>query len=105
MDRGNADQRGGQLDLEHAGIDVREPFRLVGMAGQIQPRDEGFVAADDDHDQQIGDHHHVDQAEHDQHHLGFAEIADLGNQDRQFVHELIDIYALREDQAEIQRRL
>jgi hypothetical protein len=29
--------------------------------------DEGLVAADDDHDQQVGDHDHVDQAEHGQH--------------------------------------
>ena len=55
------------LTFEHRRVDVRQPFRLVGMPLQMHARDEGFVAADDHHDEQVGDHHHVDQAEHDQH--------------------------------------
>ncbi len=58
-----------------------EPFRLIRMAFEPEARDEGLVAADDDHDQQVGDHDHVDQAQHDQHDLLFAEgsrMADRG---------------------------
>jgi cell division protein FtsA len=37
------------------------------MAFQAHARDEGFIAADDDHDEQIRDHHDVDEAEDDEH--------------------------------------
>lgn len=39
----------------------------VRVALQIEPRDESFIAADDDHHQQIGDHHHVDQSQYRKH--------------------------------------
>ena len=67
VNRGDADDGHRQLDLEHAGVDVAQPFGLIGVAFQAQARDEGFIAAHDHHHQQIGDHHHVDQAQHDQH--------------------------------------
>ena len=44
-----------------------------GWRSSLQPRHEGFVAADDHHHQQVRDHHHVDQAEHDQHDLLLGE--------------------------------
>jgi hypothetical protein len=72
---------------------------------ESQAGNESFVAADDDHDQQIGDHHDVDQAENQQHDVGLAERSRLGHQHDQFVHELEDIYSLRNDQAEIEWRL
>src|SRR5512139_1858026 len=75
VDRRNADDRGRQLDLEHAGIDVRKPFRLVRMSFEVEAGNEGFIAADDDHDQQVGDHDDVDQAKDDQHDFGLGEIA------------------------------
>ncbi len=62
------------LILSTAGIDVREPLRLIGVAFQVKAGNEGFVAADNDHDQQVGDHHHVDQAEHDQHDVGLGHV-------------------------------
>ena len=37
------------------------------MALQVHAADEGLVAADDHHDQQVRDHDDVDQAEHGQH--------------------------------------
>src|SRR4026207_1825209 len=49
MDRRDADQGHGQLDLEHAGVDVGEPFGLVRVVLQIQAGYEGFVASDDHH--------------------------------------------------------
>jgi hypothetical protein len=69
VDRRDADDSHRKLDLQYAGIHVVEPFRLVGMPLQPQARHEGLVAADDDHDEEIGDHDHVDQAKDDQHDL------------------------------------
>jgi hypothetical protein len=43
--------------------------------------------------------------EHDQHDLVLAEAAGLGHQQRQFVHELVHIDALGDDQPQIKRRL
>ncbi len=97
-----------QLDLEDAGIDVRQPFGLIGMAFQIEAGNKGFITADNDHDQQVGDHHDVDQPENDQHDLGFAEVA---ASDRamykmaQFDHEQPAIDDLGNDQTEVQRCL
>lgn len=62
------------LIFQDAGVDVRQPFRLVGMAFEVKARDEGFVAADDDHDQQVGDHDDVDQAEDNEHDLGLVDV-------------------------------
>jgi len=67
MDRRNADQRRGELHLQHSGIHMAEPLRLVGMTFEIEARHESFVAADDDHDEKICDHDHVDQPEHRKH--------------------------------------
>src|SRR6185369_3354557 len=64
VDRRDADDGCRQLDLEYAGVDVGQPFRLVRVVLEVEPGNEGFVAADDDHDQQVGNHHHVDQAEY-----------------------------------------
>ena len=36
VDRRNADDGGRHFDLEHAGIDVRQPFRLVRVAFQVR---------------------------------------------------------------------
>ena len=53
VDRRDADDRGGELHLEHRGVHRREPLGLVGVALQVQARDEGLVAADDHHDEQV----------------------------------------------------
>src|SRR5512134_1058743 len=37
VNRRDADDRGRELDLEHAGVDVRQPLRLVGMALEPHP--------------------------------------------------------------------
>jgi hypothetical protein len=42
-----------QLDLQHPGINVAEPFRLVRVAFEVEAGDEGLVAADDHHDEQV----------------------------------------------------
>ena len=105
MDRRDADDRHRELDLEHAGVDMAEPFRLVGMPLQIEARDERLVAADDDHHQQVGDHHHVDQTEHRQHDLLLAEVEGVLEQVPQFLEEQHHIDALRHDQPDIERQL
>ena len=105
VDRRNADDRHRELDLEHAGVDVGEPFRLVGMLLQLHPRHERLVAADDHHDQQVRDHHHVDQAEHDQHDLLLGEAHRVRDEVHQFLEEQHHVDALRHDQPEIERKL
>ena len=109
VDRRNADDGRRQLDLEHAGIDVRQPFRLVGMAFEVESGDKGLIAPDDDHDQQVGDHHHVDQAEDDKHDLRLADARatekQVVNEVPQLAHEQIHVGALGDDQAEIEWRL
>ncbi len=75
------------------------------MALELDPRDEGLVAADDHHDQQVGDHHYVDQAEDEQHHVVLAEVADVGDEVPELLHEAPDVDPLGGDQAEVERRL
>ena len=53
VDRRDADDRRRELDLQHARVDVRQPFRLVRMALEAHARHERLVAADDHHDQQV----------------------------------------------------
>jgi len=105
MDGGNADQGGGQLDLEHPRIDVGKPFGLIRVVFQFKPGNEGFIAADDDHDEQVGNHHHVDQAQDDEHDLRIGQGARLAHQMGQFHHELIDIHPLGDDQTQVEGSL
>ena len=81
---------------------MAEPFRLVGVAFQAQARDEGFVAADDDHHEQVGDHDHVDQAQHDEHDFLLAGRTGVwGDQVPQLLQEEQIVYALGDDQAQV----
>jgi len=105
VDGGNPDDGRGELHFQHVGVDVRQPLRLVRVAFQIKARHEGFVAADDDHDEQVGNHHHVDQPQHDEHDGFFGHRQGAHDQVLQLDHEMHHIHALRDDQAEIQRHL
>src|SRR5215203_2085920 len=62
VNRRDADDRRRELHLEHGRVDVRQPLRLVGMVLEAHARHEGLVAPDDHHDQQVADHHDVDEA-------------------------------------------
>ena len=98
----------------------------VGRGGlEVHARNEGLVAADDDHDQQVGDHHHVDQAKHDQHDRCLGQLARIraiadrlddmrrrllipersADEIDEFNPEMDDIHTLRDDQAEVERQL
>jgi hypothetical protein len=48
---------------------------------------------------------HIDQAEDDQHDVGFVERRHMGDEVPDFLQEQDDVDALRHDQAEIQRHL
>src|SRR4051794_26831728 len=48
VDRRNADDRHRELDLEHAGVDMAQPFGLIGVSFEIEARNKGLVAANDD---------------------------------------------------------
>ena len=63
-----------------AGLTAFIAVRLVGMVLQAQAGHEGFVAANDHHDQKVRDHHHVDQAQHQQHDLHLAETGGMRQQ-------------------------
>ena len=105
VDGRDADDRHRQLHLQHAGVDVAEPLRLVRVVVQAQARNEGFVAADDHHHQQVGDHHHVDQAQHQQHDALFGQRVRPMHQVPQLLEEQEHVDALRHDQAEVERQL
>ena len=77
VDRADADDGGAELDLQHRRVHVAQPFGFVAVAFQVHAADEGFVAADDHHDQQVGDHHHVDQRQHGEHDHGFGQLRRL----------------------------
>jgi hypothetical protein len=81
MDGRDAHDRRGELDLQYVGVDVREPFGLVTVALEADARDEGLVAADDHHDQQVGDHDDVDQLEHREHHVRLGGVPAHAHQD------------------------
>jgi hypothetical protein len=111
-----------ELDLQHGGVDMGQPFGLVRMLLKIHARDQGLVTANDHHDQEIGNHDHIDQSRHYPRDGGFGQLRRL----RRAVHgdgvedmrqragiahhgadqvgklypEMIDIHPLREDQAE-----
>ncbi len=75
------------------------------MPFEIQPGNEGFVASDDDHDDQIGDHHYVNQAQDRQHNGRFIDGRGFFYQVPEFFEEKIDINSLGHDQAEVERGL
>ena len=127
VDGRNADDGHRQFRLQHGRIHMRQPFRLVWVVIEVHARDKRFIAADDDHDQQIRDHDHIDQAQHHQHDGRFIElgrqgaaryghgrqdvlqgriIAEYGaDQVRQFHPEMKYVHALGKDQAQVQRQL
>ncbi|OMP13874.1 hypothetical protein COLO4_00762 [Corchorus olitorius] len=103
VDRGDADQRHRQLHLEHARVDVVQPFGLIFVALDAELGHEDVVPADDHHDQEVGDHHHVDQAQHGEHDLGFVHVAQVRNQVPHLDDEEVHIGCLGDDQP--QRRI
>src|SRR5574343_673648 len=127
VDRADADDGGGQLDLQHRGVHVAQPLGLVGVAFQAHAADKRFIPAHDHPDQQVGDHHHVDQGQHHQHDDGFVQrrdrhrrlVADAADQRvqgglaakgrfdqvHQFHPEVVNVNRLCGDQAQIQGQL
>ena len=72
---------------------------------KVEPRDECLVAADDDHHEQVGDHHDVDQRQHAHHDLLLGEVEGVPGQMPELLEEQRDVDALRHDQSEIERQL
>ena len=98
------------------------------MAFQVHAADKGFVAAHNDHDEQVGDHHDVNQRQDYQHDERFIErgqrrrgglgthagaqglqgglVAKRGLQQvQQLDPEVVDINALRKNEPQVQRQL
>jgi hypothetical protein len=75
------------------------------MPLQPQSGDECFVAANNDHDEKICDHHHIDQSQDGEHDLFLLDVGRLPNQVEEFDNEMIDIYALGDDKPEVKGRL
>lgn len=101
----DADDRHGELDLQHVGVHVTEPLRLIRMVVQVDARHEGLVSADDHHDQEVRDHDHVDEPEDHQHHLRLGEIRDPVRDVPQLLHEREHVEELGDDQADVERCL
>ena len=80
MDGGNADDGHRQLNLQNRCVNMAEPFGLVGVFVNVEAGNEGFVAADNDHGQQIGNHHNVNQVQHGHHDGVFIHDAEIGDQ-------------------------
>lgn len=105
VDRRNADDGHRQLHLEHRGVDMVQPFRLIRMLFHPQARDKGFVAAHRHHQQQVGDHHHVNQPQHGEHDLDFGQAGQIGQQLVQLGQKLLGVHPLHDNQPEINRQL
>ena len=105
MDGGNADDGHRQLNLQNRSIDMAEPFGLVGMFVNVKAGDEGLVAADNDHGQQVGNHHDIDQIQHGDHDGIVIHNAEVGDQVPQGFEELTGINDLGDNQAYINRQL
>ena len=73
MDGRYADDGRGQFHFQHRGVHMAEPLGLVWVLFKVHARDKSFITTDDDHDQQVGDHHHIDQGQHHQHDDGFIQ--------------------------------
>ena len=70
VDARHADEGAGQLGLERARIDVIEPSWSI-FGSDVDLADEGDVAADDDHDNEVGDHQEVNHAQDQHQEVGF----------------------------------
>lgn len=70
-----------------------------------QTRDKSFVAPNDHHDEEIGDHDHIDQSEHGEHDRFFIDVGGLLNQVQEFDEKVIHIDSLGNDEPEVKRRL
>lgn len=105
MHGGDADEGGGEFDLQHPSVHVGKPFRLVRVAFQIQARDESLVTADDHHDEQVRYHDHVDETQHGEH--DFVLVHGGGGEDElpQLMHETENVNTLGDDEAKIERGL
>jgi hypothetical protein len=60
--------------LRTPGIDMRQPFRFVAVSLQPEAGDECFIAANDDHDEEVCDHDHIDQPQNGKHDLFFLDV-------------------------------
>src|SRR5690606_2145939 len=105
MDGRNADDGHGELHLQHAGIDVAEPFGLVGVPLQAQARYKGLIAPDDHHDEQVRDHDDIDQAQDDEHDVQFTEAVGMGDEMPELFQEQEYVDALRDDETQVQGQL
>ena len=79
-----------------------EPLRTIRIVIFIQTRDERLVTTDDDHDEQVCDHDHINETQDRKHDLTFRDTRGFVDQVQQLHHEMEDVYALRNDQSKIQ---
>ena len=84
---------------------MAKPFGLVGMLVNSEAGNEGFVAADNDHSQQVGNHHHINQVQYSDHDGIVIHNAEVGDQVPQGFEELTGINDLGDNQAYINRQL
>ena len=84
---------------------MAEPFGLVGVFVNVEAGNEGFVAADNDHGQQVGNHHDINQVQYGDHDGIVIHNAEVGDQVPQGFEELTGINDLGDNQAYINRQL
>ena len=57
---------------------MAQPFWLIGVVFQIHARYKSFIATHNDHDEQIGNHDHVNERQDHQHDDGLIQLSDGG---------------------------
>ena len=104
LDRRDRDDRGEQLLLQPAEIDLGHPVRPVRMAAGIDLRDEILVAGKHHDQDQIAGQRHVDQRQHAEDDVGFLGARRVDDELPQHHAEFQQQHREADDEAEIERR-
>lgn len=73
VNAGDTHERAGKLYFQCAGIHFLEPLGAVFMRFNIHFADECGIAANDNHDEKVGNHGDVNEGENTEHEFGFGD--------------------------------
>src|SRR6266702_1990932 len=104
LDRRDRDDRGQELLLQAAEIDLGHPVRPVRMAAGVDLRDEVFVAGEHHDQDQIAGQRDIDQREHAEDDVGLLRARRMNDDLPQHHAEFQQQHGEADDEAEIERR-
>ena len=104
LDRGDRHDRGEQLLLQSAEIDLGHPIRPIRVTARINLRDEILVAGEHHDQDQIAGQRDVDQREHAQDDVGLLGARRVDDELPQQHAEFEQQHRKADDEAEIERR-